>query len=240
MTIAQSAVMAPGMAAVMAPGMAAVMAAATSGAPLARAGAAMILLHGRGATAESMLGLADVFAEPDVAYIAPQAPGNTWYPFSFLAPIQQNEPYLSRSLAAITELVVTLSAQGFGAERLVLLGFSQGGCLALEFAARNARRYGAVIGLSAGLIGPKATPQAYAGSLAGTPVFLGCSDIDAHVPLRRVQETARTLRALGGHVVERIYPRMGHTINDDEITQVRTALAGLLHATAPAETIHAS
>ena len=200
----------------------------TSGAPLTRARAAMILLHGRGATAESMLELTDVFAQPDMAYIAPQAPGNTWYPFSFLAPIDQNEPYLSRSLAAAGELVDGLSAQGFGTERLVLLGFSQGGCLALEFAARNARRYGAVIGLSAGLIGPEIIPQAYQGSLGGSPVFVGCSDRDAHIPLGRVQETSRCLRLLGGNVVERIYPGMGHTINDDEIKHVRAALADLL------------
>ena len=130
-----------------------------------------------------------------------------------------------------------LAQQNLGAERQVLLGFSQGGCLALEFAARNARRYGAVIGLSAGLIGPDGAPRAYAGSLAGTPTFIGCSDIDGHIPLRRVQETSRVLRALGGHVVERIYPAMGHTINDDEIKQVRAMLVALplLHACTGAE-----
>jgi phospholipase/carboxylesterase len=199
----------------------------TSGAPLPRARAAVVLLHGRGATAESMLVLAGMFAQPDMAYIALQGPGNSWYPYSFLASIQQNEPFLSRSLAALSELVVGLAAQGFGSERLVLLGFSQGGCLALEFVARNARRYGAVIGLSAGLIGPDAATRAYAGTLAGTPTFIGCSDIDGHIPLRRVQDTSRILRALGGHVVERIYPGMGHTINDDEIKQVRAMLDGL-------------
>lgn len=200
---------------------------AISGAPLARAKAAMVLLHGRGASAENMLMLAEVFAQPDVACFAPQAPGGSWYPYSFLSPIDQNEPHLSRSLAAVGRLVQGLS--DFGLERVVLLGFSQGGCLALEFAARNARRYGAVIGLSAGLIGPENTPRDYAGSLAGTRVFLGCSDNDAHIPLRRVKESSRVLGALGGEVVERIYPGMGHTINDDEIGQVRVALAGILH-----------
>lgn len=202
---------------------------ATAGAPLKRAKAAMILLHGRGASAESMLSLAEPFAQPDIACLAPQAPGGTWYPLSFLAPIEQNEPFLSRSLATVGQLVDNLSAQGFGPERLILLGFSQGGCLALEFAARNAQPYGAVIGLSAGLIGPEGTPHTYPGSLAGTRVFLGCSDIDAHVPLHRVRESARVLGALGADVVERIYPGMGHTINGDEIREVRIAVAGVLH-----------
>lgn len=203
---------------------------ASAGAPLSRAKAAMILLHGRGATAEGMLDLADVFAQPDVAYLAPQAPGRTWYPYSFLAPIDRNEPHLSRALAQVGELVSELGRQGFGPEKLILLGFSQGGCLALEYAARNAQHYGAVIGLSAGLIGPDGTPRAYGGSLAGTRVFLGCSDVDAHIPVGRVHESAHVLSALGGEVIERIYPGMGHTINDDEIAQVRTALSGILHS----------
>jgi phospholipase/carboxylesterase len=202
---------------------------ASAGAPLHRAKAAMILLHGRGATAEGMLDLADVFAQPDVAYLAPQAPGRTWYPYSFLAPIDQNEPHLSRALAQVGELASDLARNGFGPEKLILLGFSQGGCLALEYAARNPQRYGAVIGLSAGLIGPEGTPRAYGGSLAGTRVFLGCSDVDAHIPVGRVHESTRVLKALGGDVVERIYPGMGHTINDDEIAQVRGALVRILH-----------
>lgn len=202
---------------------------ASAGAPLPRAKTAMILLHGRGATAEGMLDLADVFAQPDVAYLAPQAPGRTWYPYSFLAPIDQNEPHLSHALALVGELVADLGRDGFGPEKLVLLGFSQGGCLALEYAARNAQRYGAVIGLSSGLIGPEGTPRTYGGSLAGTRVFLGCSDVDAHIPVGRVHESTRVLKALGGDVIERIYSGMGHTINDDEIAQVRAALARMLH-----------
>lgn len=203
---------------------------ASAGAPLARAKAVAVLLHGRGATADSMLALADAFAQPDVAYIAPQARGGSWYPHSFLAPIAHNEPYLTRSLTAVGDLARSLADNGFGAERLVLLGFSQGGCLALEYAARNAQRYGGVIGLSAGLIGPDGTSRAYAGSLAGTRVFLGCSDGDAHIPLSRVQESTRALRALGGAVNERIYPGMGHSINEDEIAQVRAVLAAALDA----------
>ena len=202
---------------------------ATSGAPLTRAKAAMVLLHGRGATAEGMLDLAEVFAQPDMAYLAPQAPGRTWYPHSFLAPIEQNEPHLSRALAQVDALVGELGHNGFAPEKIVLLGFSQGGCLALEYAARNAQRYGAVIGLSAGLIGPEDTPRDYRGSLAGTRVVLGCSDVDAHIPLARVKESTRALSALGGDVVERIYPGMGHTINDDEIAQVRAALVRVLN-----------
>jgi phospholipase/carboxylesterase len=193
----------------------------------------MILLHGRAAAAEGMLGLAEVFAQPDVAYLAPQAPGGSWYPHSFLAPIERNEPYLSRSLATIAALIEDLTTQGFGAEQVGLIGFSQGGCLGLEFAARNARRYGAVIGLSAGLIGPESMPRAYGGSLAGTRVFLGCSDVDAHIPLGRVRESSQVLRALGANVIERIYPGMGHSINDDEIAQVRSALAGILYPATP-------
>lgn len=208
--------------------------AATAGAPFPRAKAAMVLLHGRGATAESILSLAEVLAQPDIAYVAPQAPGNAWYPYSFLAPIAQNEPWLSRPLATIGSVVDTLAGQGLEAERVVLLGFSQGGCLGLEYAARNARRYGAVIGLSAGLIGPEGMRLTYSGSLSGTPVFLGCSDSDAHIPLSRVQETSSCFRALGADVVERIYRGMGHTINDDEVRQMRGVLAKLLHSASPA------
>jgi phospholipase/carboxylesterase len=197
------------------------------GAPLARAGAAMILLHGRGATAEDMLALADALADPGVHYVAPQAPGGSWYPYSFLAPLDQNEPHLSRALATVGALVDGLTEDGFPLERIAVLGFSQGGCLGLEYAARNARRYGAVIGLSAGLIGPEGAPRTYGGSLAGTPVFLGCSDTDAHVPLWRVKETTRVLGGLGGEVTERIYPGMGHTISDHEIREVRKLLAGM-------------
>jgi phospholipase/carboxylesterase len=205
----------------------------SAGAPLARATGAVIMLHGRGATAQSILSLADVLAFPDLTYVAPQAPGGSWYPYSFLAPLADNEPALSRALGTVAALVDGLAGQGFGPERTVILGFSQGGCLGLEYAARNARRYGAVIGLSAGLIGPEGTPRIYDGSLAGTPVFLGCSDTDSHVPLTRVEETARVLGGLGAEVTERIYPGMGHTIVDDEIREMRKLLASLGPHAAP-------
>ena len=199
----------------------------SAGAPPARATGAVIMLHGRGATAQGILSLADVLAFPDLHYVAPQAPAGSWYPYSFLAPLPDNEPTLSRAFGTVAALVEGLAGQGFGPERIVILGFSQGGCLGLEYAARNARRYGAVIGLSAGLIGPEDTPRAYDGSLSGTPVFLGCSDVDSHIPLARVQKTARALGDLGAEVTERIYPGMGHTIVDDEIREVRKLLARL-------------
>lgn len=208
--------------------MSALSSAKIAGAPLGRARGAVVLLHGRGATAESMLSLVGVLAQPDLIYIAPQAPGYSWYPYSFLASIQQNEPHLSRSLASIGQVVSGLRAAGLGAERVALLGFSQGGCLALEYAARNPRRFGALFGLSAGLIGSALAADAYNGSFDGTRIFLGCSDVDAHIPLQRVKETAATFRALGADVIERIYPGLGHTINDDEIRQTRIALARML------------
>ena len=198
-----------------------------SGAPLANARAAVVLLHGRGSNAEDMLGLAQEFGQRDIAYVAPEAPRNTWYPYSFLAPLAQNEPHLSNALATVGATLDRLTQEGFAAERVALIGFSQGGCLALEYVARNARRYGAVAGLSAGLIGPPGTAREYAGSLAGTPVFLGCSDIDAHIPLGRVHESRDVLEKLAGAVTERIYPGMGHTVNADEIAHVTKLLEGL-------------
>jgi len=198
---------------------------AEAGAPLHRAKAAMVMLHGRGADAADMLGLAEVLAQPDLAYLAPEAPGRSWYPYSFLAPIERNEPFLSSALQILDGLTERLATAGFLPGRIVLLGFSQGACLALEYAARRARPYGGVVGLSGGLIGPEGTPRSYPGSLAGVSVFLGCSDADPHIPLARVHETACVLRGLGGAVTERIYPGMGHGINDDEIKEVRRLLA---------------
>jgi predicted esterase len=199
-----------------------------AGAPLAEAQAAMILIHGRGATAESILDLAAEVDRPGFAYLAPQAAGNTWYPNSFLAPIPSNEPGLSSGLAVIDGLLAHLAAAGLPPERTILLGFSQGACLTLEYVARHARRYGGVAGLSGGLIGPDGTPRDYAGSLAGTPIFLGCSDVDFHIPKERVEESAAVLRRLGGDVTMRLYPNMGHTVNADELAAVRALMAGLV------------
>lgn len=184
----------------------------------------MIMAHGRGASAEDMLGLAGEFGASDVAFLAPQAAGRTWYPYSFLSPIADNEPGITSGLGVIGGLVDGLLAQRIPIDRIALIGFSQGACLSLEFAARHPRRYKAVIGLSGGLIGPPGTPRDYPGSLAGAPVFLGCSDVDAHIPLARVQESAEVFRRMGAAVDERIYPRMGHTVNEDEIAAVRQLL----------------
>ena len=200
---------------------------ATAGRPVSEASGAVVMVHGRGATAESILELRHELERPDLAYVAPQAAGYTWYPYSFMAPMPMNEPGLSSALARLGEVVGELEAQGIPAERIVLLGFSQGACLSLEFAARNPRRYGGIVGLSGGLIGPAGTPRDYQGSLAGTPVFLGCSDRDPHIPRERVDESAEVLREMGGEVTERIYPNMGHTVNEDELEHVRAVLAGV-------------
>jgi len=196
----------------------------TGGAPPKTARAAALMLHGRGSSAEDILSLGDAFGQDDIAYLAPQAPNGTWYPYSFLAPLAQNEPHLSNALGVVAAAFTHLAREGFVPERVALVGFSQGGCLALEYAARNAARYGAVAGLSAGLIGPPGTPRDYKGSLAGTPVFLGCSDVDGHVPLARVHESRDVLGTLGAQVDERIYPRMGHTVNEDEVAAVAALL----------------
>ena len=179
------------------------------------------MVHGRGGSADDILALSDEIGVPGFAYLAPQAAGNSWYPQSFLSPIAQNEPGISSGLAAIADVLETIERAGIQAERVMLLGFSQGACLSLEFTARAARSYGGVVGLSGGLIGPDGTPRGYSGSRAGTPVFLGCSDIDPHIPEARVIETATVLRRLGGDVDMRIYPGMGHTINEDELDAVR-------------------
>jgi predicted esterase len=199
----------------------------TAGVPLDQANAAMVMIHGRGATAESILTLVPALNVPGFAYLAPQASGNTWYPHSFMAPIESNEPGISSGMQAIGDVLSRVTAAGVSRERTMLLGFSQGACLALEYAARHAQRYGGVAGLSGGLIGPEGTPRNYPGSLDGTPVFLGCSDVDSHIPAARVRETAEVLTRLGGRVTMRLYPGMGHLINEDEIATVRKMMAEL-------------
>ena len=196
-----------------------------AGMELNRARGAMVMLHGRGATAEDILSLVPALAIADFAYLAPQAGGNSWWPQSFLAPIPQNEPGISSAMQAVEDALTRVQAAGLPADRTVLLGFSQGACLAAEFAARHARRYGGVASLSGGLIGPNGTPRDYPGSLDGTPIFLGCSDIDSHIPAGRVRESAEVLERLGGEVTMRLYPGMGHTIIEEELEAVRTMMA---------------
>lgn len=197
-----------------------------AGEPLATARAAMLMVHGRGASAGDILTLAAEVDLPGFAYLAPQAGDGTWYPYRFVEPVARNEPWLSSALAAVDEVLGRIGAAGVPPERTILLGFSQGACLALEFAARNARRYGGVAGLSGGLIGPDGSPRDYPGSLAGTRVFLGCSDEDPHIPRERVIETAEVLERLGGEVTVRLYPKMAHMVNRDELD----AVAGIMEA----------
>jgi phospholipase/carboxylesterase len=187
----------------------------------------MIMVHGRGESAQGILDLAPALHVPGVAYVAPQATHNTWYPNSFMAPMESNQPWLDSALATLGAVVEQVVATGVPHERIVLLGFSQGACLTSEFAARNARRYGGLAGLSGGLIGPPGTPRAYGGSLENTPVFLGCSDVDPHIPVERVHETSEVLTALGAQVDERIYPGFGHTVNQDEADAVRAMLTAV-------------
>jgi len=198
-----------------------------TGEPIDHAKAAMVMLHGRGASAEDILELVSEVKQPGFAYLAPQAAGNAWYPNSFLAQIASNEPALSSALLTIKSILTQLGEAGIPSERTVILGFSQGACLSLEFVARNARRYGGVVGLSGGLIGPDDTPRDYRGSLAGTPLFLGCSDKDPHIPRERVELTASIMQQLGGDVTAKLYPNLAHTVNADEIRFVRTMMIAL-------------
>lgn len=196
------------------------------GAPLGSGRATLVLLHGRGASAEDMLDLARAVGEPDVSVLAPQAVGHTWYPNRFLAPIESNEPWLGSALAAVDDVLAHAEAAGVSPGHIVLGGFSQGACLALEYAVRRAPRLGGVAGLSGGLIGPPGTrwPEE-PGRLEGLPVFLGCSDVDPHIPVERVHESARVFQAGGALVTVSIYPGMGHTVNGDEIRRLREMIA---------------
>lgn len=185
---------------------------------------AMILIHGRGATAESILTLANEFQSGKYVYVAPQANGNTWYPYSFLSPVERNEPGLSSGLKVISNIFKKLNNSGIPDKEIILLGFSQGACLALEYSARNAKQYKGVIGLSGGLIGDKIEKERYSGSFANCTVFLGCSDIDPHIPEERVNQTAVIMKEMGALVTKRIYKGMGHTINEDELNFINSMI----------------
>jgi phospholipase/carboxylesterase len=186
----------------------------------------MILVHGRGASAADIMTIGAALMHPGFAYFAPQAADSAWYPLPFTAPMEDNEPYLSSALEVLASLLATIE-KSIPADRVVLLGFSQGACLTLEFAARHARRYGGVIGLSGGLIGPDGTLRNYPDSFEQTPVFLGCSDVDPHIRKDRVLEAADVFKRMGAEVTLRLYPQMGHTVNEDEIEAVRRMVAAV-------------
>ncbi len=196
----------------------------TEGVELYKAKSVMIMIHGRGATAESILDLAQYFIVNDVTYIAPQANGGTWYPYSFLMPTEQNEPGITSGLQRISEIVDHVVSFGIPEHKIMLLGFSQGACLSLEWTARGNKKIGAVFGLSGGLIGPNGTVRNYPGTLQNTSVFLGCSDVDFHIPKERVIESAEVFKKLYATVLMKLYPDMGHTVNDDEIDNIITIM----------------
>ncbi|CAN5450893.1 dienelactone hydrolase family protein [soil metagenome] len=189
----------------------------TSGVPIVKATKALIMLHGRGADAKDILGIADHLNVKDYTLLAPQAPGNTWYPYSFIAPVEKNEPYLSQSLKAVDDAVAYCISNSIAKENIYLLGFSQGACLASEYMARNADRYGGLVVFTGGLIGEQINRSNYKGNFNGTPVFIGTSDPDFHVPVERVYATANIFKEMGAEVTEKIYANMGHTINQDEL-----------------------
>jgi len=191
-----------------------------AGADIKNAKGAMVMIHGRGATAESIITLADELGADDLHLVAPQASQFQWYPNSFLAPTERNEPGLSSGLQAIHDIVTELVEAGIPREKIILLGFSQGACLASEFVARHPAKYGGLAALSGGVIGDEVSAENYTGSLDGTPAFLGCSNIDAHIPKERVDETEEILSSLGAKVTKKIYQGMGHTVNEDEIGEV--------------------
>lgn len=198
------------------------------GPPLAEAHAVTILLHGRGGSADDIASLAAVLAVDRLTFLIPEATGHTWYPQRFLAPLAANEPWLGSALGVVATLVGQATAAAIATDRIAIAGFSQGACLGLEFVARTPARYGAAIAFSGGLIGPPDEPRPpVQGSLGGTPVFLGCGDQDGHIPVASVEASAAVLGALGGRVDKRLYPGMGHTINQDEISAARALLTGL-------------
>jgi predicted esterase len=198
-----------------------------SGAPLTGARAAVIMIHGRGAGPRNIMDLAPMIGHPNAAYLAPGAAGGTWYPQSFMAPIEQNEPGITSGISVVHALIDEVIASGIPAERIMLLGFSQGACLACTSGQRRPNHYGGIIAFSGGLIGPPGTAWTENGSFRSTPVFFGCSDVDAHVPETRVRESAAVFQRMGAQVTTRIYPGMGHLVNEDEMGFARHLLTRL-------------
>ena len=195
-----------------------------TGAPLGRAPAAVIMVHGRNAGPANILDLAPRLNRPNVTYLAPAAANRTWYPRSFLAEIADNEPGLSSGLAVLASLVDQIQTAGLARSQIVLLGFSQGACLVAEFAVRHASRFGGIVVFSGGVIGPPGTHWNYPGGFLGTPAFFGCSDADAHVPEPRVNESAELFARMGAAVTTRIYAGMGHVVNDDEVAAAQDVI----------------
>ena len=184
----------------------------------------LIMLHGRGANAEDILGLAGHLAVKDYSLIAPDATNHTWYPYSFMAKPEDNEPWLSSALDLVNEIVTDLENRSIPAENIYFLGFSQGACLTLEYTARHAKKYGGIVAFTGGLIGDRIYPENYKGNFEGTPVFIGTSDPDPHVPVSRVNETTSIFEDMDALVIKKIYRDMGHTINQDEIETVNTSI----------------
>jgi phospholipase/carboxylesterase len=199
----------------------------TQGRPLGQGRAVMIMIHGRGAGPANILDLAAPLAHPEFTYLAPAAGGGTWYPFSFMAPIEQNEPGITSGISVVHALIDEVAAAGIAADHVMLLGFSQGACLACTAAQRRPQRYGGVVMLSGGLIGPPGSAWNESGRFNSTPVFIGCSDVDPHVPESRVRETAAVFERMGADVTMRLYPGMGHLVNDDEVAAMQDLLAQL-------------
>jgi phospholipase/carboxylesterase len=197
---------------------------AMAGLPLAESGRAVVMIHGRNASPRNILDLVPRLDRPDFSYVAPAAANNTWYPFSFLEQLARNEPYLTSAMSRFERVLADIHAAGIPSEQIALLGFSQGACLAAEFAYRHAQRFGGVVLFSGGLIGPAGTSWHSSRSFGGTPVFLGCSDIDAHVPQWRVDESADVFDRMDAVVTKRIYPGMGHLVSDDEIAAAQSLL----------------
>ena len=197
----------------------------TAGQGVDTASKVLIMIHGRGGSAEDILGLSDHLHVKDFAILAPKATGNTWYPYSFLMPPSQNEPWLSSALQVIKEVVHDVVEKGVTEERIYFLGFSQGACLTLEFVTRNATRYGGVVAFTGGLIGDKIYEQNYTGDFDGTPIFIGTSDPDPHVPVQRVHDSELILQKLNASVTVKVYKGMGHTINQDEIAAANNIIS---------------
>lgn len=190
-----------------------------AGIPIDQVSRVLIMLHGRGANAEDILGISNYLDVKDFSLLAPQATNNTWYPYSFLAPTSQNEPWLSSAINLLKEITGELEGRKISTENIYFLGFSQGACLALEYVARNANKYGGIVAFTGGLIGDKINESNYSGDFKNTGVFIGSSDPDPHVPVHRVNDTATQLEKMGAQVTKKIYPNMGHTINQDEIDE---------------------